>query len=85
MDNSRENSFWKQNGRLVPGRPSPKKDGKSISRNRAPIGSTSFQEFQNSVSDAWDIGDDEYCIVSELSSKCNKFNCIVIERKIYIF
>lgn len=66
MDSSRENSFWKQNGRLVPGRPSPKKDGKS----RAPIGSTSFQEFQNSVRDAWDMGDDEYCIVSELSSKC---------------
>lgn len=38
--------------------------------NRGPIGSTSsFQDFQNSVRDAWDIGDDEFCIVSEMSSE----------------
>lgn len=37
---------------------------------RGPIGSTSsFQDFQNSVRDAWDIGDDEFCIVSEMSSE----------------
>lgn len=71
MDGNRENSFWKHNGRLVPGRPSPKKDGKPLNRNaKGPIGSTSFQDFQNSVRDAWDIGDDEFCIVSEMSSKC---------------
>lgn len=82
MDNSgRENSFWKHNGRLVPGRPSPKKENakmlpKSVGGNigggvhRGPTGSTSsFQDFQNSVRDAWDIGDDEFCIVSEMSSE----------------
>lgn len=71
MENSRENSFWKHNGRLVPGRPSPKKENKLLAKSvKGPIGSTSFQDFQNSVRDAWDIGDDEFCIVSEMSSKC---------------
>lgn len=70
MENSRENSFWKHNGRLVPGRPSPKKENKLVTKNmKGSIGSTSFQDFQNSVRDAWDIGDDEFCIVSEMSSK----------------
>lgn len=72
MENSRENSFWKHNSRLVPGRPSPKKENKLLAKSvKAPIGSTSFQDFQNSVRDAWDIGDDEFCIVSEMSSKCD--------------
>lgn len=70
MESSRENSFWKHNGR-VPGRPSPKKENKLLTKSvKGPIGSTSFQDFQNSVRDAWDIGDDEFCIVSEMSSKC---------------
>lgn len=70
MESSRENSFWKHNGR-VPGRPSPKKENKLLAKGvKGPIGSTSFQDFQNSVRDAWDIGDDEFCIVSEMSSKC---------------
>lgn len=69
MESSRENSFWKHNGR-VPGRPSPKKENKLQTKSaKGPIGSTSFQDFQNSVRDAWDIGDDEFCIVSEMSSK----------------
>lgn len=73
MENSRENSFWKHNGRLVPGRPSPKKENKLLTKSaKGPIGSTSFQDFQNSVRDAWDIGDDEFCIVSEMSSKCKQ-------------
>lgn len=66
MDNNHETSFWKQNSRAVPGRPSPKKDvklgGKQI--NKGPVGSTSFQDFQESVRDAWDMGDDEFCIIS---------------------
>lgn len=66
MESNHENSFWKQNSRAVPGRPSPKKDtklsGKSI--NKGPVGSTSFQDFQESVRDAWDMGDDEFCIIS---------------------
>lgn len=70
MESNQENSFWKHNGRLVPGRPSPKKDNKLTSKsNKGHLGSTSFQDFQNSVQDAWDIGDDEFCIVSEMSSK----------------
>lgn len=70
MDNNHESSFWRQNGRPVPNRPSPRKDIKPSTRTgRGPIGSTSFQDFQDSVRDAWDIGDDEFCIVSGMSSK----------------
>ncbi|XP_066996989.1 TBC1 domain family member 22B [Anabrus simplex] len=58
-------SFWKKNAKAVPGRPSPKKDPRS-SRQRNSSCSTSFQDFQESVSDAWDIGDDEFCIVSDV-------------------
>jgi len=29
-------------------------------------GSTSFQDFQESVDDAWDSGDDEFCTVSDV-------------------
>lgn len=86
MESSRENSFWKTNGRLVPGRPSPKKENKLMAKSaKGPIGSTSFQDFQNSVRDAWDIGDDEFCIVSEMSSKCkfssNKNICVCNYKK----
>ena len=33
----------------------------SSSRNVAP---TSFDDFQESVNDAWDLGDDEFCVIS---------------------
>lgn len=71
MDNNHENSFWKQSNRAVPGRPSPKKvDYKLTGRNgRGPMGSTSFQDFQESVRDAWDMGDDEFCKISSNSGK----------------
>ncbi|XP_033357943.1 TBC1 domain family member 22B [Bombus vosnesenskii] len=80
-------SFWKKNTRAVPGRPSPKQDGKLgkigntalmsgssvniISTSGGVIsgssgGSTSFQDFQESVDDAWDSGDDEFCTVSDV-------------------
>lgn len=75
---SNDNSFWKQNRRAVPGRPSPKKleqppGVKLIDRSGAKggVGSTSFQDFQQSVSDAWDTGDDEFCILSGLAGKRN--------------
>ncbi|GLH07930.1 TBC1 domain family member whacked [Gryllus bimaculatus] len=58
-------SFWKKNSKAVPGRPSPKKDSR-ISRQRNTSCSTSFQDFQESVSDAWDIGDDEFCVISDV-------------------
>lgn len=32
-------------------------------------GTTSFQDFQASVSDAWDIEDDDFSIISGLESK----------------
>ncbi|KAK4872040.1 hypothetical protein RN001_016164 [Aquatica leii] len=56
-------SFWKKNSKAIPGRPSPKKDIKSGTRSKL-TGSTSFQEFQASVSDAWAVDDDEFCIIS---------------------
>ncbi|XP_020284448.1 TBC1 domain family member 22B isoform X2 [Pseudomyrmex gracilis] len=75
-------SFWKKNTRAVPGRPSLKQDVKYGKFNSAAIGSsnltsiannsntgggsTSFQDFQESVDDAWDSGDDEFCTVSDV-------------------
>lgn len=62
--NEAKASFWKKNAKTVPGRPSPKKDARM---NRPWTGSgSSFHEFQESVSDAWDVGDDEFCIVSDV-------------------
>ncbi|XP_065166315.1 TBC1 domain family member 22B isoform X2 [Atheta coriaria] len=56
-------SFWKKNSKAVPGRPSPKKDVKPLPKGK-PAGTTSFQDFQASVSDAWDMEDDEFYIGS---------------------
>lgn len=51
-------------------RPSPKRDSKSSKSKSS--GSTSFQDFQASVSDAWDLDDDdEFCIITGLESKFN--------------
>ncbi|XP_047103811.1 TBC1 domain family member 22B isoform X2 [Schistocerca piceifrons] len=47
-------SFWKKNAKAVPGRPSPKRESRP-QRQRGASSSTSFQDFQESVSDAWDI------------------------------
>lgn len=70
MDNNHEgsSSFWKNNGRAVPGRPSPKKDHKTANTKagKGHVG-TSFQDYQQSVSDAWDLGDDEFCIISGIA------------------
>ncbi|XP_046746388.1 TBC1 domain family member 22B-like [Diprion similis] len=74
-------SFWRKNARAVPGRPSLKQDlrpGKTAhgGTGGAPAGQnvlgnsgsgvTSFQDFQESVDDAWDLGDDEFCTVSDV-------------------
>lgn len=48
-------------------RPSPKRDTKSTSKTKT-TGTTSFQDFQASVSDAWDLDDDEFCVISGLES-----------------
>ncbi|KAJ8665436.1 hypothetical protein QAD02_007098, partial [Eretmocerus hayati] len=68
-------SFWRKNSQAVPGRPSLKQEpsvppgntmgGPGISGS-ASSGSTSFQDFQESIDDAWDSGDDEYCVVSDV-------------------
>ncbi|VVC36531.1 Hypothetical protein CINCED_3A016178 [Cinara cedri] len=50
-DSDLKNSFWKKNIRNLPGRASPKKDSKSVSSSA----STSFDDFQESVSDAWEV------------------------------
>ncbi|XP_060516235.1 TBC1 domain family member 22B [Cylas formicarius] len=60
MEGDDKTSFWKKNLKNVPGRPSPKKDVKATNRNKTQ-GSTSFQDFQASVSDAWAMDDDEFC------------------------
>ncbi|CAG9855309.1 unnamed protein product [Phyllotreta striolata] len=60
-----KSSFWKKNVKSVAGRPSPKRDAKDVKKNP---GSTSFQDFQASVSDAWDLDDDEFCVISGLEN-----------------
>lgn len=65
-----ENTFWKSNMKTVPGRPSPKRDFKPLAtRPKNPGASTSsFEVYQESVSDAWALSDDEltkeYAILS---------------------
>lgn len=46
-------------------RPSPRKEVKVINAFN-PTASSSFQDFQQSVSDAWDLGDDEFCNISSM-------------------
>lgn len=67
MDNSNENgsSFWRNNKTAVPGRPKDFKYSRTVASGGS--SSTSFQDFQESVSDAWDTGDDEFCIISALN------------------
>ncbi|CAD7091026.1 unnamed protein product [Hermetia illucens] len=92
MDSNHESSssFWRNNGRAVPGRPSPKKDQK-VAAHTAKVGKGqlgSFQDYQQSVSDAWDLGDDEFCIItgiadtkiSKRASQSAAFNVIQTHR-----
>ncbi|XP_015122775.1 TBC1 domain family member 22B [Diachasma alloeum] len=79
--NNNQPSFWKKNARTVPGRPSPKQDNRpkvSASSSLPAAGgnggtgtgsstsAASFRDFQESVDDAWDSGDDEFCMVSDV-------------------
>lgn len=52
-------------------RPSPKQDVYTLNKTASKSGtsSTSFQDFQASVSDAWDLDDDEFSIISGLNGK----------------
>uniref|UniRef100_A0A182QNE4 Rab-GAP TBC domain-containing protein n=1 Tax=Anopheles farauti TaxID=69004 RepID=A0A182QNE4_9DIPT len=66
-DGTTSSSFWRNNSRTIPGRPTTVTNRIGSGR---PIGagssgsSSSFQDYQDSVSDAWDLGDDEFCIIS---------------------
>ncbi|XP_055677022.1 TBC1 domain family member 22B [Lutzomyia longipalpis] len=55
MDNNHE-SFWRHNSRAVP--------GKTVAAATVKKSQTTFQDFQESVRDAWELGDDEFCIMS---------------------
>lgn len=72
--------FWKKS-EAVPGRPVSSvqtlnltQDSKSISpkknsskpKHRKTSSSSSFQEFQDSTDDAWDIGDDDFCLTTDI-------------------
>ncbi|XP_018322262.1 TBC1 domain family member 22B isoform X2 [Agrilus planipennis] len=58
-----KSSFWKKNSKAVPGRPSPKKEVQRISRTKT-VGPASYHEFQASISDAWAVEDDDFCLTS---------------------
>uniref|UniRef100_A0A182M1U6 Rab-GAP TBC domain-containing protein n=1 Tax=Anopheles culicifacies TaxID=139723 RepID=A0A182M1U6_9DIPT len=66
-DGSTSSSFWRNNSRTIPGRPTTVTNrigsGRPIGSSSS-AGSSSFQDYQDSVSDAWDLGDDEFCIIS---------------------
>lgn len=49
-------------------RPSPKQELRT-NKQKAANSSTSFQDFQASVSDAWDMDDDEFSLISGLTGK----------------
>lgn len=80
VDAQNGKNFWKKNSKSVPGsiravygamhppitqspRSSPRKE--SIISKKVD-GCDSFQDFQESVDDAWDCGDDEFCVISDV-------------------
>lgn len=71
MESNNENSFWRGNVKMVPGRPSPTKDlnRSTTAKAKNNISSSSFESYQKSVSDAWTLSEDEltkeYCILSD--------------------
>ncbi|XP_036327140.1 TBC1 domain family member 22B-like isoform X2 [Rhagoletis pomonella] len=88
-------SFWKNSGRLVPGRPSPKR-GDDTSLISSSVGGvlvrtsggkgdgmvSTFRDYQQSVSDAWDTGDDEFCIMSGAAASAASANDSRISKKV---
>ncbi|XP_064488219.1 TBC1 domain family member 22B-like isoform X2 [Ornithodoros turicata] len=75
-------AFWRKNAKTVPGsiKPvygashPPRKDSAPLTpkrevhmgRHKRNASSSSFQDFQESTDDAWDLGDDEFCVVSDV-------------------
>ncbi|XP_075145570.1 TBC1 domain family member 22 [Haematobia irritans] len=66
-------SFWKNSNRIVPG--VPKRDsnqaltGGVIAAGQGGGMMATFRDYQKSVSDAWDTGDDEFCIISNATQQ----------------
>ncbi|XP_045124049.1 TBC1 domain family member 22B-like isoform X2 [Portunus trituberculatus] len=61
VDPQNGRNFWRKNSK-VPGGSSPRKEGGP----RKPETTDSFQDYQESVNDAWDCGDDEFCVISDV-------------------
>lgn len=61
-------TFWRKNVQAVPGRPSLKQDlrQKRLNNQNSLGTGASFKDFQESIDDAWDTGDDEFCTVSDV-------------------
>lgn len=62
-------TFWRNNSAArLPGRPTMAtrmaSGGGASGTAGGTAGGSSFQDYQESVSDAWDLGDDEFCIIS---------------------
>ncbi|XP_076331386.1 TBC1 domain family member 22B-like isoform X2 [Tachypleus tridentatus] len=57
-----KSAFWK-NFRNIHGRPSDPNKGPSKTRHKRNPSSSSFQNFQKNTDDAWDIGDDDFCVM----------------------
>ncbi|RXG68232.1 TBC1 domain family member 22B [Armadillidium vulgare] len=57
-------TFWKKNSKSVPGRGSPRKESFINRRNESSL--DSFQDYQASVNDAWECGDDEFSVISDV-------------------
>lgn len=83
MEQNHENSFWRSNLKMVPGRPSPTNDFNRSTTGKAKTNnisnpSTSFEKYQKSVSDAWTLSEDEltkeYCILSDDTKMARRAN-----------
>ncbi|KAK7080383.1 hypothetical protein SK128_018370 [Halocaridina rubra] len=72
-------NFWRKNSKSVPGSMravygamhppitrSPKSSPRKESGQKKPESNDSFQDYQESVNDAWDCGDDEFCVISDV-------------------
>lgn len=63
---SSSSSFWNSSTRALPGHSLRSPNNRMASSNSSQ-NKHSFQTYQDSVSDAWELGDDEFCIVSGLT------------------
>nr|XP_027206931.1 TBC1 domain family member 22B-like isoform X1 [Penaeus vannamei] len=79
VDSHNGKNFWRKNSKSVPGSMravygamhppitrSPKSSPRKESGQKKVESSDSFQDYQESVNDAWDCGDDEFCVISDV-------------------